>query len=417
MTLWLWNLAAYSVQLAVLIATAVAITTLVPLRVPSAALRFWQAVFVVSLSLPLAMLWQVSTDTALAASVISFTSSTFGDDPASSRVGIVTLMLIAVAAGAGVRLLWLVAGLVRLRSITARSVAAPALDDLFASLQRELQTNAALRISSEIDGPATVGVIRPAVLLPPNALDLSEPVQRAVLCHELIHVRRRDWINTIVEELWCALLWFHPGARVLASRLGLAREMLVDRAAVAHTRNRRAYATALLEFSDPPPQLLGATPLIGRRHIAQRIACIAEEVSMSRTRIVSRLTLAVIVAGLATIAAGAYVPVTAALGAQAGKVFTAKDGVTLPSVVHEVKPDYTPEAMQAGIQGSMEMSVVVLASGEVGTVTVTKSLDKEYGLDEKAVEAARQWKFKPGMKDDKPVDVEVTLEMRFTLKK
>ena len=47
---------------------------------------------------------------------------------------------------------------------------------------------------------------------------------------------------------------------------------------------------------------------------------------------------------------------------------------------------------------------------------VTQSLDKEYGLDTQAVEAARQWLFKPGTKDGKPVAVRVALEMTFTLK-
>ena len=49
-------------------------------------------------------------------------------------------------------------------------------------------------------------------------------------------------------------------------------------------------------------------------------------------------------------------------------------------------------------------------------MTVTESLDKEYGLDTQAVEAARQWLFKPGTKDGKPIAVRVTLEMVFTLK-
>jgi protein TonB len=82
-----------------------------------------------------------------------------------------------------------------------------------------------------------------------------------------------------------------------------------------------------------------------------------------------------------------------------------------------VLPTYTPAAMQAKIQGTVWLKVTVLASGEVGEVTVTRSLDKEHGLDDQAVSAARQWKFSPATKDGKPVAVEVTVEMTFTLKK
>jgi protein TonB len=90
--------------------------------------------------------------------------------------------------------------------------------------------------------------------------------------------------------------------------------------------------------------------------------------------------------------------------------FTSKDeGVTLPSVVSETKPVYTQAAKDAKIQGDMEMSVVVKTDGTVGDVTVTKSLDAEYGLDQAAVDAARLWKFTPGTKGGKAVPVEVTL--------
>ncbi len=62
------------------------------------------------------------------------------------------------------------------------------------------------------------------------------------------------------------------------------------------------------------------------------------------------------------------------------------------------------------------LDAVVLKDGTVGEVTVTKSLDKEYGLDDQAVKALKQWQFKPGTKDGKPADVRVSIEVSFTLK-
>ena len=93
-----------------------------------------------------------------------------------------------------------------------------------------------------------------------------------------------------------------------------------------------------------------------------------------------------------------------------------KTNQTMPRVVSEVKPDYTPEAKQQGIQGIVELSVVVKDDGTVGDVKVTKSLDEKYGLDEQAVIAMKKWRFKPGTKDGKPVAVEVTVEMSFKLR-
>jgi TonB family protein len=108
---------------------------------------------------------------------------------------------------------------------------------------------------------------------------------------------------------------------------------------------------------------------------------------------------------------------SAAVTARTGQeIFTTKDGVTLPVPVRSVKPGYTAAAMDAHIEGTVGLDLVVLADGKVSDVMVTQSLDKEYGLDTQAIEAAKQWLFKPGTKDGKPVAVRVALEMTFTLK-
>jgi protein TonB len=91
--------------------------------------------------------------------------------------------------------------------------------------------------------------------------------------------------------------------------------------------------------------------------------------------------------------------------------------VTMPVVLREVKPAYTPEARKQGIQGLVELSVVVKDDGSVGEVTVTKSLDQTYGLDDQAVIAMKKWQFRPGTKEGKPVAVRVNVEMTFTLKR
>lgn len=87
--------------------------------------------------------------------------------------------------------------------------------------------------------------------------------------------------------------------------------------------------------------------------------------------------------------------------------------VSSPSVIREAKPEYTPEALQARIQGSVTLEVVVLANGTVGRVTVVRSLHP--GLDQKAVEAAKKWFFQPGRRKGAAVDVIVTLILEFRL--
>ena len=82
-----------------------------------------------------------------------------------------------------------------------------------------------------------------------------------------------------------------------------------------------------------------------------------------------------------------------------------------------MKPEYTKQAQEAGIEGTVGLDGVVLKDGTVGEVSVTKSLDKKYGLDEQAIKCVKQWRFKPGTKDGKPVDVRVGMEVYFGLKR
>ena len=109
-------------------------------------------------------------------------------------------------------------------------------------------------------------------------------------------------------------------------------------------------------------------------------------------------------------------PMFATLQAQS-VVYRPGNGVTLPEVVREVKPKYTPQAMEAKIQGSVWLECVVNETGDISDVQVTRSLDTEYGLDQEAISAALQWKFEPGRKDGKAVPVRITIELTFTLKK
>lgn len=91
-------------------------------------------------------------------------------------------------------------------------------------------------------------------------------------------------------------------------------------------------------------------------------------------------------------------------------------GVSLPTVIRQVRPSYTAEAIANRIQGTVLLAAVVLPDGTVGEVTVIRSLDTTFGLDAQAVQAARQWLFNPGMKDGVRVAVRVSIEMTFTLR-
>jgi TonB family protein len=415
MSVYLWNIAAYAIQLAALAAVAFATTRMFRLRLPMVSLRFWQAVMFIAVALP--FLQPRRGDDlfrAIAESDAVATVTQTGAALAPAGVDIAAIVVAIIAAGIVLRLAWLAIGLLRLRSIVASATPDASLDSTGVDLTHSLAVTAALKISDEVQGPATIGVRRPVILIPRSVVLMPAAVQRAILCHELLHVKRRDWLHTIAEELWCAVLWFHPAARALASRLSLARETVVDEMTILHTRDRRAYAEALLAFSDPQPHLVGATPFIGRRTLSQRISLIAEEAPMSRRRALIGSCIALITAVGVSILVVNRFPMSAT--PDEPMVYAPGNGVSLPRVVKEVKPVYTAAAMQKKIQGSIWTSAVVGPTGDVTDVSVTRSLDSQFGLDVEAVKAVRQWKFTPAVKDGQPVAARVTIELTFTLR-
>jgi TonB family protein len=103
-------------------------------------------------------------------------------------------------------------------------------------------------------------------------------------------------------------------------------------------------------------------------------------------------------------------------GGTGGGAYRPGNGVMSPEVIHEERPQYTSEAMRAKVQGVVEVEAVVMPDGTVGPVQIVRSLDDRFGLDQKAVEAVKRWRFRPGTRMGKPVAVLVNIELTFTLR-
>jgi protein TonB len=91
------------------------------------------------------------------------------------------------------------------------------------------------------------------------------------------------------------------------------------------------------------------------------------------------------------------------------------NGVTAPVPVRQVRPQYTNAAMTARLAGSAIVQCVVMPDGSVSDVRIVRSIDPRHGLDEEAVKAARQWRFRPGTLNGEPVPVRITIELSFAI--
>lgn len=90
-----------------------------------------------------------------------------------------------------------------------------------------------------------------------------------------------------------------------------------------------------------------------------------------------------------------------------------RGSIVNPTLVSQSEPEYSDEARRAKLQGTVLLRIEVSERGQVQNVVVRQSLG--LGLDEKAIEAVRRWKFRPGLVDGKPTAMPALIEVSFRL--
>jgi hypothetical protein len=152
-----------------------------------------------------------------------------------------TFLLWILTIGVAARLSWLLVGLWRIRSYRIAATPLYPIPESVRAASALTHTDALVCLSSDSSSPVMLGWLTPVVLLPESFLALEEEAQCCVVCHELLHVSRHDWLITVFEELSAALLWFNPAAWWLLAQTRLAREQVVDAEVVRLTAAREPY--------------------------------------------------------------------------------------------------------------------------------------------------------------------------------
>jgi TonB family protein len=377
------NLVAYSLQIGLLVGVAAAVPAVLRLRQPGARLVYWQILLAACLLLPLQPWKQVAASGTVEVTTVVTAIQPVHRPAPSPALPRSELVLLVVMAGMAIRLGWLAAGFWKLRRYRRHAeplAPAPAWG-----------VEAPLLVSEDVAGPVTFGWRKPVVLLPATFPALEPQVQEAILCHEIMHVRRGDWLFTVAEELVRAVFWFHPAIWWLLGEIGLAREQEVDRLAIEITHEREEYMDALLAIAGARAQLdLAPAPLfLRKRHLRQRVILILKEARMSKTHLISTLA-----TGLAVLAAACWL-VTGAFPLTAQpQVANDAAGVTVSTngaaVMHRTGVSYPAAALQHGVQGAVSVELKLDAGGNVSDARVLSGPDE---LRRAALESVLQWHF------------------------
>lgn len=389
----LWNnLVAYSAQVALLVAAAGISAWLFRISVARARLLWWHSVLLACLLLPLVQPWERRAYTFQPLVVTGKATPRQLPPPADSISWDPAMLgLGAFAFGTAIRLAWLGLGLVRLRRHRRGAKFLDPIPDGLADLCNALAPDARLCLSDAVVSPVTFGTRKPVVLLPAEFPELNDRAQRAIVCHELLHIARHDWLYVLAEEIVRALMWFHPAIWWLLGQVQLSREQTVDGEVVSITNSRHEYLDALLTIAGgkPQPDLAPAPLFLRRRHLKKRVVSILKEASMSKFQLTASMAAsAAVLLAVGWIAMGTF-PLAAA-----PQAVTDGDGISLDTgaaaIAHRIPVNYPEGARAKGIQGTVVVEATVASDGNVSDARVLTGPEE---LRRAALEAVLQIHF------------------------
>ena len=301
-------------------------------------------------------------------------------------------VLWCLAGGALARSIWLVLGASRLRRLRRTASPLHPLPAPFHRAQTQVGVTARFLVSERLGGPVTFGLFDPVVILPSWIHRAETHVQEAIAYHELIHVRRRDWLDEILEEVVRSVFWFHPAIRWLIGRVQLTREQVVDQSAIQLTASRDRYVQALLAVAlTRSPVALVPAPLFLRRHLLKRrVAQILEATAMTTRQFIASFTVAGLVVALTAAAAVRSFPLLAQAPEPGGDpIQIVKGGEHL---LHASMPEYPRRAVEQRVEGDVTLDLTLNDRGEVSDARVLSGPEE---LRKAALESALGWHYSP----------------------
>jgi len=398
--MWLRNLVAFAVQAGVLVLAGALLARLFRIREPRPSLAYWRTLLLVCLLLPLCQPWQIVTAPSAAvvttAPVADASNGSVSEvrepsaEPAS--ISLERVVLVVLAGGLAARGAWLVIGAWVLGRIRRTATPLEPLPEAITRAQERVGVSAAMCVSTRVAGPLTFGLLRPVVVFPPGVTAMDGSVQHAIACHELLHVRRRDWLFQVIEESVRTIFWFHPAIWWLVGHIQLTREQVVDQAAVRLIDSRERYVEALLAvaIAKSPGILTPAPAFLRRSLLKKRVAQILQESTMTTRRLILAMGASAGALALAAVLVVRSFPLEAQGQPQtaSGKPVTIVKGGE--HLLHGELPEYPKRAMQQHVEGDVTLDLAVDDQGEVSDARVLNGPDE---LRKAALEAVLGWHY------------------------
>jgi len=283
----------------------------------------------------------------------------------------------------------------------------------------------ALVSSPQVFAPLTMGIANKCVMLPTEMIArFPQSELDTVIGHELAHVRRMDFVKNLGYELLSVAVSYHPCVWFTRQRLTESREMVCD-AMAAEVAGSQEYAQSLLRLAGlllqgkrvGVPYAIGVFDSSTLERRLMKLTEMKKEIGRVR-RCLALGACVVLGAGAATSAVALRVGVDDK--APADEALSKSIPSKVPAekmqknVITKIPPVYPPEAKAARIQGKVVLEAVIGINGHVENLKVVSG-PKE--LQQSAMDAVRQWVYKPYTVNGNPVEVTTNINVVYTLEK
>ena len=339
---------------------------------------------------------------------------------------VLAALYLAITAYFFARLLW---RLHRTQRLRLHAHAAPSTPAHWLPLAQAFRVpSAELAFSSSISGPVTLGIRRRLLLLPPSfAATLPDEDLAAALAHEFAHMARRDFAKNLAYQVLSLPIAFHPFLHLTLAHLSATREIVCDASAAAAVSGPERYAHSLLRLAASlvPNQRTSTLHAIGifdahtpDRTLETRIMTLTAKRTplRSTSSFVLAFTSAAIILGTCTSAMALHLQVAAPLEARAANsdehAARISGAVMAGQILTKVQPVYPTEAKDAKITGAVVLHAIIGMDGTVENLTVISGPEP---LRASAIDAVRQWVYKPYILNGNPVEVDTTITVNYNL--
>ena len=331
-----------------------------------------------------------------------------------------------VTAWFSARFMWRLQTVRRISHSATATVLSPAIADHWALCSQTFAVkDASLCTTPHIYGPVTIGIRRKLLLLPPDMLTtLPDAELRTAISHEFAHIYRHDFLKNLLYELLSLPVRFHPVLYSTRLYLMETREMVCDQLA-ANPANRRQYARSLLRLAsliagEAQAHTHHAIGMFDAGTLERRVMRLTEKKAQPSAvrRFITSTACALLGAGICAVALTVSVHVNAQAASDQQRAsgttgpVNVKPGVMARQLLHKVIPVYPADAKKAGIQGHVQLRAIIDKTGKVEDIKVVSG-PKE--LQQSAIDAVKQWLYKPYLLNGKPVEVKTTINIIYTL--